>query len=287
MKRNKSLLTKLLNFTLVMLIFLGSAPGSAAQTVSQGWSDPVNLSMSGAATNPVMVVDLRGTIHAIWLDDVDGYKYSQSSDDGITWSTPQTVKFPFGPKDPPPVLLADVNGSIHLFWIGSDGGLFYGQATPFDFGDPYNWKTTSRLARDVMAFDVVIDVRGALHIAYVRNSSTDANPAGIYYKQSIIGGGFWSDSSRLYETEYFRSAKQKDVYVRISTSNSLRDQKIFVTWDNRAQKRVFLAVSQDSGSTWGEPQQIKGPDDTGGIDTPFNLTVSAFNENVLLIWQAG
>jgi hypothetical protein len=48
-----------------------------------------------------------------------------------------------------------------------------------------------------------------------------------------------------------------------------------------------MAASEDSGVTWGVAQQIKGPEDTGGIDTPFNLTVSAFGENVLLIWQAG
>lgn len=285
MKRYKFLPNVLLTFALIASVFLIAAPVGYAQT-DQDWAEPVNLSLSGAATNPVLVADLRGTIHAIWLDDVDGYKYSQSSD-GVTWSVPQTVKFPFGKNDPPPVLLADENGSIHVFWIGSDGGLFYGQATPFDFADPGNWKTTSRLGRDVMSFDVTLDARGALHIAYVRKSTTGANPAGVYYRQSIIGGGFWSEASRLYETEYFRSAKQNDIYVRISASNTLRDQKIFVTFDNRAQKRVFMAVSDDSGVTWGGAQQIKGPEDTGGIDTPFGLTVSAFGENVLLIWQSG
>lgn len=285
MKSQKILLKLLPVLALIAsVILVPVAPGYAQS--DQGWSEPVNLSLSGAAVNPVMVIDLRGTIHAIWLDDVDGYKYSQSLD-GIAWSPPLTVKFPFGRKDPPPVLLADEYGSIHVFWIASDQGLFYGQANPSDFSKPSLWKTTSRLARDVMSFDVVLGARGELHIAYVRKSTTDANPAGVYYRQSIIGGGFWSDSSRLYETEYFRSAKPNDVYVRVSTSNSRDAQKIYVSWDNRAQKRVFMAVSDDSGSTWGEAQQIKGPDDTGGIDTPFNLTVSAFGENVLLIWQAG
>jgi hypothetical protein len=198
-----------------------------------------------------------------------------------------TVNFPLASKELPPVLLADENGAIHLFWISSDGGLFYGQATSTNLSNPNSWNTTSRLARDVIGFDVTLDAVGALHIAYVVNSSTDASPAGIYYRQSIIGGGFWSEVSKLYESEYFRVAKQDDVYIRISTSNSIRNQKIIVTWDNRAQKRVFMAISEDSGATWGASQQIKGPEDTGGIDTPFNLTVSAFEENALLIWQAG
>lgn len=286
MKRRKLLTNMTIALALVLATFLKSAPQGYAQT-DQDWSAPVNLSFSGAATNPVMVIDLRGTIHAIWVDDVDGYKYAQSADGGITWSEPRTVKFPFGPKEPPPFLLADSNGSIHIFWISSDQSLFYGQATPIDFPEPGNWKTTSRLARGVMTFDVTLDAAGAIHLVYVRNSTTDANPAGIYYRQSIIGGGFWSESRRLYETEYFRSAKQSDVYVRVSTSNTRRDQKVFVTWDNRAQKRVYLATSNDSGQSWGEPQQIQGPEDTGGINAPFNLTVAAFGDNVLLIWQVG
>ncbi|MDL1909455.1 hypothetical protein FBQ81_01995 [Chloroflexi bacterium CFX6] len=285
--KNRKLLTNMtIALALVLATFLKSAPQGYAQT-DQDWSDPVNLSFSGSATNPVMVIDLRGTIHAIWVDGVDGYKYAQSPDGGVAWSEPRTVKFPFGSKDPSPFLLADSNGSIHIFWISGDQSLYYGQATPVDFPEPGNWKTTSRLARDVLAFDVTLDSAGALHLAYVRKSTTDANPAGVYYRQSIIGGGFWSESRRLYETEYFRSAKQSDVYVRVSASNTRRNQKVFVTWDNRAQKRVFMAASNDAGQTWGDPQQIQGPEDTGGIDAPFNLTVAAFGNNVLLVWQAG
>jgi hypothetical protein len=66
MKSKKVLVNILLSFMLIMPLFLASAPTSYAQTI-QDWSAPVNLSMSGAATNPVIVVDLHGTIHAIWL----------------------------------------------------------------------------------------------------------------------------------------------------------------------------------------------------------------------------
>ncbi|MEW6285719.1 MAG: hypothetical protein AB1509_05800, partial [Chloroflexota bacterium] len=72
MKRTQRLTTALLTFLLIASAFLASAPLSRAQT-SLDWSTPVNLSFSGAATNPVMTVDDRGFIHVIWLDDVDGY----------------------------------------------------------------------------------------------------------------------------------------------------------------------------------------------------------------------
>ena len=287
MKRTKSLINLLLVFFLTLVLLFDSIPNINAQS-DQDWSKPVNLSFSGAATNPVLVEDFRGTLHAIWVDEVDGYKYSQSQDAGVTWDTGRTVKFPFGPKDPPPFLLADKNGSIHIFWISSDESLFYGQTTPLDIADPGNWKTSSRLARNVLSYDVIVDARGSLHVAFIRNSTSEADsPAGVYYRQSIIGGGFWSETKQLYVSEYYRSTKQDDAYVRISTSNSLLAEKVFITWDNRSQKRVYMAISDDLGQTWNEVKEMKGPQDTGGIDTPFNFNVSAYGDNVLVVWQVG
>lgn len=285
MKSKNLLLNIVLLIVLMLSIFLASPPPGRAQT-DREWSEPVNLSLSGIASNPVVVIDLADVIHAIWVDEVDGYKYSQSAD-GVNWSPAQTIQFPFEARDQQPFLLADENGSIHVFWMSVDRTLFYGQATPSTFTKPGDWKVISRLGNSIIAFDVILDARGVLHIAYVQTGATGESPAGIYYRRSGIGGGSWLNEIKLYETEYFRSADLDDVYVRVSTSNSLPDQGVYVTWDNRSQKRVFMAVSEDSGTTWGDARQIKGPEDTGGIDTPFNLTVSASRENVLLVWQVG
>ncbi len=285
MKSYKPFFGILLTFGAAMVVFLVSPSRGYAQT-KQDWSDPVNLSLSGSATNPSLVVDLTGTIHAIWVDTLDkGYKYSQSID-GKTWTPPQTASFPFSPKDQSPLLLAAADGSIDAFWISSDNVLFYGRATPANLVNLGNWKTAS-LSKDVLSFDVIVDARGALNLAYVTKSSSDNNPAGVYYEKSNNGGGFWSESIRLYASEYFRSAKESDTYIRISTSNFQDNEQIYVTWDDRAQKRVFMTVSGDSGLTWQKEQQIKGPSDTGGIDLPFNLTVAASNNQVLLVWQVG
>lgn len=286
MKRTQRLTTALLTFLLITLLFLVSAPASRAQT-SLDWSEPVNLSFSGAATNPVMTVDSRGFIHVLWLDAVDGYKYAESRD-SKTWSAAQTVKFPFGPKDPPPVLVPGRNGVIHVFWVsGSDRRLFYAQATAGDLPYPQNWVLLTRIQNSVVSFDPMIDAQGVLHIAFIQSSQVDDKPAGVYYSQSPSGGGFWTEPRLLYASEYFRSALQSDLYIRISTSNTSTNQQIYVTWDNRAQKRVFMAVSRNNGGAWEEAKQIKGPEDTGGFETPFNLTASAYGRNVLLIWQVG
>lgn len=286
MKRTQRLFPALLTFLLIAAVFLASAPVSRAQT-SLDWSAPVNLSFSGAATNPVMTVDDRGFIHAIWLDKVDGYKYAQSRD-GKTWSPAQTVKFPFGPKDPPPILLPGRGGVIHVFWAtGSDQRMFYAQAPAGDFPYPQNWMLATRIQNSVASFDAMVDAQGVLHIAFIQNNLVDNKPAGVYYTQSPSGGGFWVEPRLLYASEYFRSAAQSDLYLRLSASDTVINQQVYVTWDNRAQKRVFMAVSRNNGAAWEEAKQVKGPEDTGGFETPFNLTVAAFGRNVLLIWQVG
>lgn len=288
---------------LLYVVFSTPVSNSYAQSGSD-WSVPVNVSNSGSAVNPILVRDSRGTLHAIWENRIDGYKYSQSADDGSTWTPPQTVDFPFQPSDPPigsaevdsaveatidvppPVFLADPSGSIHVFWIDDESSLYYGQATPQDFANPIRWKLTTRLVRDVLNFDVKLDSRGILHVAYISNAADTAFPMGIYYLQANIGGGFWTKPAKLYESEYFRSVSLNDSFVRIAVADFQNEVQVYVTWDVRALKRVFMTKSADAGSSWDEVQQVKGPEDTMGL-TPFNLNVSASNDNILLIWQVG
>ena len=288
MKMNNYKLTIFI-FTSVLAVFgmlFANVPQGYAQE-GQEWTQPVNLSLSGIATNPFLVIDSDNVLHAIWVDAVDGYKYSQS-EDGVTWTKPQTVKFPFDKNGAPPVLLSDGNGSIYVFWISSDAGLYYVKTTPSGITNPSGWQLiNNRIARNVVNYDVILDSQDVLHVAYINKVNTEVNPAGVYYTQSIVGGGSWSGEIKLYESDYFRSLTENDSFIRIATANTFPDQNVYVVWDSRPQKRVFMAVSNDSGLIWNEAQQINSADDTGAIDTPFNLNVAAVNDKVLIMWQVG
>jgi hypothetical protein len=286
MKKNRKSTILTLSFLIVVGMLFGYAPQSYAQG-DQDWTKPVNLSRSGIATNPISVIDSNNEIHTIWIDNADSYKYSHSAD-GKTWSKPITIKYPFDLKGPLPVLFSDDGESIHVFWIGSNKSLSYVRATPSNIADPAKWQSaTTRLATDVLTYDVFQDSQGSLHVAYIHKVSTEIAPAGIYYRQLLTVGGGWSNEKMLYESEYFRSTTQSGSFIRVATSNESPAQKVYVTWDSRPQKSVFVAVSNDSGLTWDEARQIKGAEDTGGIDTPFNLNVAAADDKVLFMWQVG
>jgi len=137
-KRNR--ISRCLTIPIAVIAICGALIARIAEAVAQSpadpWAAPVNLSQSGAAAEPRMVVDSTGRFHILWLDAFDGFAYTTG--DGTRWSPPAFVETPFGPRrwfpdledeDPtPPLYLprlaADTDGRIHPFWAGEDGILF-------------------------------------------------------------------------------------------------------------------------------------------------------------------
>jgi len=80
---------------LITFILLGSTQGVRKIQAQSGdsWSEPVNLSQSGSASDPVFVIDSDSTFHAVWSDQFDGNKYV--SGDGVEWGQPEVVDLPF------------------------------------------------------------------------------------------------------------------------------------------------------------------------------------------------
>ncbi|MEJ2353901.1 MAG: hypothetical protein P8Y03_29355, partial [Anaerolineales bacterium] len=131
---------KPLSILIAFFILLAFLPSSGlAQTANDPWSEPINISHSGAATDPVMVVDSTGTFHLIWLDKFSGPMYTKG--DGNNWDSPVPVQLPFNSLDPgsqtpvmlAPVLLSDSSGDIHAFWKDDKYRLFYSHISASGF----------------------------------------------------------------------------------------------------------------------------------------------------------
>ncbi len=266
-------------------LFFGSVSQGHAQS-PQAWSEPVNLSNSGSTSDPLLVTDSRGVIHVIWVDEIDGYKYTESTD-GIVWTTPITVKFPFSLKDNPrPVFIANRNGTIHIFWRDKFNALYHGLAQSENLDNPTTWATTAlKVADSVLDFSAKVDSKDIVHVSYLSSKGSDANTAGIYYRQ--FNGSAWSATVNLYSSQYFRSLNPENAHVRLALSSDENSDRIYVVWDDRSQKRIFMAKSVDGGGSWDDPLQIRGPEESAGIETPFNIDLSFINDKVLLLWQLG
>jgi hypothetical protein len=136
---------KILYPTIILLLVVSLFSGLLFGDVSKGyaqssraWSDPINLSNSGGASNPVMVVDESGVMHVLWVDQYEGYKYVQSKD-GKEWKSPQLVKFPFDTAGTLPVLVAGSRGFIYVFGQNIKKDLIFAQAHSATLNDPPSW----------------------------------------------------------------------------------------------------------------------------------------------------
>src|SRR5512136_208761 len=65
---------------------------SAAQTGQALWTQPVNVSRSGAASQPALAAEPGGTLHLLWWDAVDGEQYARTTSiTGTLWTEPAQV----------------------------------------------------------------------------------------------------------------------------------------------------------------------------------------------------
>jgi hypothetical protein len=280
MKNYRLFLFSAFSFAMFVGLFFSPIEHVRAQT-DFDWSEPINLSNSGASTGPNFVIDAKGVIHVIWVDEFDGYKYVQSAD-GVTWTLPVSVRFPFSAEDDfPPMFLADESGVIHVLWMTGSNALYYGSALSSNFDTPSSWTNTVKLADSVVGFDAKVGLNGTLHVGYVNIHEGNSGPAGVYYRR--LSGAGWSSVQGLYSSQYFRSLEAGNANVRLSVSGD----DIYVVWDDRSRKRIFFTRSGDGGENWDEAAQIQGPEDLAGLELPFNINVNASNGGLLLTWQVG
>jgi hypothetical protein len=249
---------------------------------SDPWSEPLNLSHSGAATDPVMVVDASGVMHVFWTDEFDGPMYTRG--EGSEWSTPFPVYVPF--EGYTPLLIADSFGYIYAFWISDDGVLLYSSAN-IDIIQTTGWKSVEPIADSVLGLDVALDSQDRFHIAFVRSADTSEGPAGVYYRAYSPRGDGWGKFELLYQSPYFRTLTPEEAHVDIETTQSSDGQQVYVTWDNRPRGQVFFAKSSDDGRTWSDSQEIAKPEKGKSVALPSNLTVYAQDDKVLFLWQTG
>lgn len=284
MRTSKLLLKTILIVGLIVPTFLLAVPASFAQTGVE-WSEPVNLSLSGSSTNPSIVVDNKGTIHVIWFDKLDGYKYTASVD-GISWSPPKKVNFPFSREgDTAPTFLV-VDNEIHILWRDRQSQtLYYSRSLSANLSVPSTWTNSTELADWVVSYDVKIGLQGNLYVGYVLGRENFTTTPGVIVRR--LDGAGWSQPKSIYTSQYFRSLEPEDSNIRLGVLSGSNVDNIFVVWDDRSQKKIFLAKSLNNGNDWDAPLQISAPEEYVGLTFPFNVNVGFQEGNPLLTWWAG
>lgn len=284
---------------LLLLTLAATAVAAAAAQDAPTWGEPVNVSQSGAASAPILVVDADGRGHVLWSEEaINAFVYARQEGDG--WSRPFPVELPFATnaylEDPnaaeleivryTPTLLADNGGRIHAFWRGEDNALFYSQVPADQFASFGAWSQPQRLAESVVALAAAVDGGGRVHLAYVRNLDNPSAPAGVYTQRAFASQGNWSGANLLVDSSYFRAATEATALLDIAAPT---DGRVWVAWQNPVLEQVLLVGSGDGGQTWGDTAVIdkREADDSGSAVGPTRPQLAAAGPDVHLFWQAG
>ncbi|MEA3438731.1 MAG: sialidase family protein [Chloroflexota bacterium] len=275
---------KLIILASLLLAILTFASLALAQTGESPWSEPANLSRSGAATDPYIVVDSAGIIHVLWIDAYDGYIYSFYQDG--SWSPPTAVSLPISKDFRVLKFAVDDAGYIHAVWIDSEDTLYYARLTGSRFDSPTGWNTPRALALSAADVDIAAAPDGSIHLAYVRRNSSSDFPAGIYTfsKRSALSN--WSLPKFLYTSTFMRGVSPEVANVSIDAADN---GLVYIAWDDPQQERIFMVRSADNGNIWEDTTEIDRRRETDSVSSigPSRALMYASSEDVLLFWGAG
>jgi hypothetical protein len=251
---------------------------------------------------PDIVIDSGGVVHAVWQDDAANFLYTQL--DGDQWSPPETTSLNrlfempaasefAGPSQlaiytgPNPLFIAGPGQHIFAFWITGEGKLLTSQVRNQNFKHVVAWDSGRTIAHEVASFAAAVDAHGGLHLAFLRTADDPENPPGIYYTRSKNNGWNWTVAELLYESPYLRRLAVGEANLSVATAAAKVELGVYIAWDLRPRKQVFLAQSTDGGTSWEQPALVAGPAPDSGLAGPFNIVVGTNQRSVLLVWQNG
>ena len=258
---------------------------SSDQSAGENWSQPLNLSQSGASTQPRLVIDSSGKTDLLWVDQFNGLMAIQGQ--GEKWSEPASLDLADNIMASSLKLAASPDGRILAAWLtdvqsATDrSALYFAQALNDDFTLGARWGI-DQLAVGIGGFDLAVSDTGAVHLVYLRNEPGPNTPAGIYALRYVNGS--ISASSLLMASSYYRGLTAAQFQISLTVSGN----KIYAAWDDPRQERVYQASSPDNGETWGQAQEVdrRQAGDGNGAG-PSRPVIGAQGDQVLLTWQAG
>ena len=278
-----------------------------AQEGDEPWAVPVNLSLSGGATDPRIVVDSTGGLHVLWREDAANSFYYTHVVNG-EWANAIPLEAPFGTirylreelgdrfnvgtLTPlyNPELVATQDGRIHAFWLDDLNNLFHSSVSTNDFTNYDSWTYRELISASVSDSSYAVDNEGSIHLIYVNKSDLEGSPAGIYYRRWNVADQTWSEPIAVFESAYFRGALKENLNLQITVGESPgQGSEIYVVLDNRPLEEVVLIRSEDRAATWEEPIIVdrRELEDTTSSVGPSNIQVITTGDQLHMIWTAG
>ena len=248
--------------------------------IENEWSDLVNLSRSGAATNPSLFLDAQGQQHIVWVDAFDGATYMRQERRG--WTTPVPIDPPFGSFEPQ--IAVDSDDIAHVIWLDFEDQLFYSYVPMTDFSDWSAWSEPQKLAVNARGVDLVLQEE-ELHLAFIQTRDTDENLAGVYVQDVNMSRRTQPDPILVYASPYLRSVTLDNAHVDLAVDGD----RWWLAWDNPALDWIQSSASRDGGNRWADAVVLDQRSEFDGplSNRPMRVHLYAQDETVMFIWYVG
>ncbi len=271
---------RFLIFFLLALILAPVMPvRRAAAQADSLWSKPVNLSKSGSASQPRILVNNEGGLQVFWMDEFDGLttvalpSEFMPGYDPAGWSDPRNAAIPQADLTTVPDFLIDSNGLVHAFWQGTKGSLLTAR-TPLSA--PL-WNRPEVVAESAISYQAVLNASGELTVVYVRTANTPDTPPGVYVQRRLAK--FWGFPIPVYTSIYFRSLTREQAPLSL-VDNGLGTY--FLAWDEPVLGKAFYSLSVDPGQAWSTPEAFSQAE-----TLPANPMVAVLPDHSLLrLWKS-
>lgn len=297
MSQKNKLLIKNIRFSILILVsLLMSAQLSSAQTI-EGWDQAVNLSKSGATSNPILISSPSGSLFAFWKNSADGYYYAENQ--SSEWDSPVRGDFPFAtraytvdlPPNAPtplydPAITADQAQGFHAFWVNEDEELEYSRYTQGDISLLASWSFPVDMDSSVAEATAYTTSDNEIHLAYVKKDR--GVRAGIYHRFSEDGGVTWSIASQIYSSSFFGQATLDSADMQFFEDG----QDIYFAWNDAFTEQVFLSEFMNgtgSSSSWSTAQIIDSRKqvDSASVAGPQNIKGVSVGGDIHVFWVSG
>ncbi|MEW5869579.1 MAG: hypothetical protein AB1894_09915 [Chloroflexota bacterium] len=290
MQKSFSILTLVVIFVLVLAILPAPQANSYAQSGSNNWTAPVNLSNSGAASEPRLFAASNGEVQVFWLDRFDGLTTALYN--GSAWSLP-TQSGVINPRlgqaaikieEIPFFYESDASDRLYAFIYGSEipstkeAPLYFGQMT---FGSTL-WSNLQQVVEAARTFDVTATSDGEIKLAYIRPLKSslynllEGDP-GVYLRSTLSRASAWKTPIPVHLSIYYRILDPEQAYLKAASSGSF----ITLAWFEPRLEQVLTSDSFNAGASWTEPKTIDAPG-----SRPANPMLAVLpNGSLLRIWQ--
>ena len=261
---------------------------------------PENLSLSGSASQPAVLIRPDGTLRVFWWDRFDGVTRVEGQpgawSDPITTPivrverlerpTPSGNEFAYTPISVMPTLVGDLSGTAHALWLGESDGetgahpLWYAR-----MGLEENaWSTPRSLAESAVSFSLTDDISNTLHLVYIRDLDTPSEPSGLYYRRSGDQGRSWSPPVMVHASRYYRLMTPEGADLSLIVAPPGR---VYVTWRDPHLGQVMFTVSDEGeeGLGWRTPVAVGQPE-IGSRRGRFLSMPEGSGDEIWLLWES-